>query len=488
MNRIFLMFKRVLGNATLMSWASYFVQFGSVLFIFPLLIKVYTPLEQSFWWLINTVIGLALLTDSGFGAVLMRGVAYFNTGADYLPRNREEFEKKQNLLTFQPNVNKLADLLTTMKRVYAYLSIFMLAMLVVVGPVILWNVMKLSNHRIDFWIAYLLLIPYCITLIMTARWRSFLRGLGFIAKEARINTNLGLLRLTAFFVILSFSLSPLYLVICMLVEATIKYFFVRSLILKWFKNNDKTITNKNYFDREIFKSLWTATWKEGLIEWGNYLLSQGNSIIMAQTANLQLMANFLLTTRIISIVSSVSQITLFSNIPKIYNLAAKSDIHKMKITAAGYIFLGMAIMIVSFVLVVLFGNPALAWLNKESQLVPMGILIIMLLTQILDSHSTFHAGIYISTNHIPFVIPSLVSGIVILGGGFLILPKYGLAGIIMLKFLVQLAFSNWYSMVLSLRLLKWPLKDYLIELPVIGSRFIIEKVKSFFSGSTGTRN
>jgi O-antigen/teichoic acid export membrane protein len=473
--------RKILNNATLMSWTSYFVQFGSVLFVFPLLIKVYTPLEQAFWWHLNTIIGLAMLADSGFGAVLLRGVAYFNTGADYIPRNREEFDKKQDLVSLKPNVNKLADLLTTTKRVYLYLNLAMVGLLVTIGPLITWNILKLSQHRADFWFAYLLLIPYCTLLIMTVRWRSFLRGLDYVAKEARINTNLGLIRLMGFILVLSFGLSPVYLVLCMLLEASIKYLIIRGLVMKWFESNNKRIENRSYFDREIFKSLWSATWKEGLIQWGNYLLASGNSIVMAQIGNAQLMANFLLTTRLLNIIASISEITLFSNIPKIYGYAAKNDRQNMKLTAAGYMFLGMTIMVIACLMVILFGNKALTMLNKDSQLVPMGILIIMVITQILDSHSTFHAGIYISTNHIPFVIPSLISGIVILGGGFIVLPVYGLTGIIMMKFLVQLAFSNWYSMVLSLRLLKWPLKNYIVEFPALGSVFVYKKIKAFFS-------
>ena len=463
-----------------MSWTSYFVQFGSVLFVFPLLIKVYSPLEQSFWWLLNTIIGLALLADSGFGAVLLRGVSYFNSGADYIPRTKEEFEKKQGTLSLEPNISKLADLLTTTKRVYSYLNLFLLVLMVTIGPLVMWNVMKLSHHRVDFWIAYLLLIPNCMILISTVRWKSFLRGLDYIAKEARINTYLGVLRLVAFIILLSFSLSPFYLVLVMLFESCFRYFFLRRLVISWFTSRHKTIENHNFFDKEIFLSLWTATWKEGLIQWGNYLLASGNSIIMAQVSNAQLMANFLLTTRLLTVVSQVSEITLFSNIPKVYKLAAKNDRQSMKFVAAGYMFLGMLIMVVAYAFIILFGNQALSLLNKESQLVPMGILIIMVITQILDSHSTFHAGIYISTNHVPFVIPSLVSGIIILGGGFVVLPRYGLIGIIMMKFLVQLAFSNWYSMVLSLRLLKWPIKNYLVEFPLLGSRFIYDKVRSFF--------
>ncbi len=430
--------------------------------------------------MLNTIIGLALLADSGFGAVLLRGVAYFNSGADYIPRTKEEFEKKQGTLSMEPNVNKLADLLTTTKRVYSYLNLFLLGLMVTVGPLVMWNVMKMSYHRVDFWIAYLLLIPNCTLLISTVRWKSFLRGLDYMAKEARINTNLGLMRILAFIILLSFRLSPVYLVVVMLVESGFRYFFLRRLVILWFASKHKIIENHSFFDREIFLSLWTATWKEGLIQWGNYLLASGNSIIMAQVSNAQLMANFLLTTRLLTVISQVSEITLFSNIPKVYKLAAQNDRQNMKLVAAGYMFLGMFIMVVAYLFVILFGNQALALLNKESQLVPLGILMIMVITQILDSHSTFHAGIYISTNHVPFVIPSLVSGIVILGGGFLVLPRYGLIGIIMMKFLVQLAFSNWYSMVLSLRLLKWPIKNYLVEFPLLGSRFIYEKTRTFF--------
>jgi O-antigen/teichoic acid export membrane protein len=462
-----------------MSWSSYFIQFGGSLFIFPLLVKVYTPLEQSLWWILNTMIGFAMLADSGFGAVLMRAVAYFNTGADYLPRTREEFEKKRDIVSFEPNVDKLADLLTTSNRVYTYLSLFMLLLLVTAGPLIMWNIMKLSHNDPKFWLAYILLIPNCVVQITSVRWRSFLRGLGFIAKEARISTNLGSVRIIAFIIILSFRLPPVYLVMYMFVDTVLKNLWLRHLVHRWFKLQSKKIVNHWFFDREIFLSLWTATWKEGLIQWGNYLYTSGNSIIMAQVHNAQLMANFLLTTRLLGIITNVSEITLFSNIPVIYNLAAKNDKRNMKYYAAGYMFLGLSIMVIASVLMILFGNYALSFLNKESRLLPTGLMIIMVLNQILDSHSTFHAGIYISTNHVPFVIPTLISGVIILGAGLLISPIYGLTGIILLKFLVQISFSNWYAMVLDLKLLQWPLKNYIFEFPVLGSKFVYQRFMSF---------
>jgi hypothetical protein len=109
----------------------------------------------------------------------------------------------------------------------------------------------------------------------------------------------------------------------------------------------------------------------------------------------------------------------------------------------------------------------------------MFILILMGLANFLDMHASYHAGIYTSTNHIPFLWPTIISGAVIFIVGYFLLPGYGILGLVVLRFIVQLAFSNWYAVYLSLNLLKWPLRDYIIELPLLGTKFTIEKIRSF---------
>jgi O-antigen/teichoic acid export membrane protein len=474
------MIKKILNNATLMSWLSYFVQFGSLLFVFPLLITVYTPLEQSFWWLINTLVGFALLADSGFGSVLVRGVSYFKAGADYLPRTKEEYNLKVEFKSNEPNLNKLADLLTTTNRIYLLLSLLLVVLMIFVGPAIIWNVMKLSGHRIDFWLAYFILIPNCVYQILTVRWRSFLRGLDYIAKEARINTITGVLRLIAFIAVLSFKLPPLYLVICIFLETFGKYWYLRHLVLSWFRSHNKPIVARRYFDKEIFKSLWTATWKVGLIQWGNYFISSGNSIIIAQVRDPILMAAFLLTSRLLDAIANIATITLYSNIPTIYSLAAKKNMKEIKIMASGFMFLGILLMVIACFLVAVFGNWGLSLLNKETQLVPIGLFVLMAFSQLLEMHTSYHAGIYTSTNHIPFLVPTIITGAVIIGVGFYVMPIYGLLGIILTRFLAQSAFNNWYAVSLSLKLLDWPLKKYIVEFPVLGINFITGRIRLLF--------
>jgi hypothetical protein len=103
----------------------------------------------------------------------------------------------------------------------------------------------------------------------------------------------------------------------------------------------------------------------------------------------------------------------------------------------------------------------------------------MCLTVMLDLHASFHATIYTSTNHIPFLVPSLISGSVIIGLGFLVLPIYGLVGILMVRLIAQLSFNNWYSVYLSLKLLNWPFLIYLTDVPKKGVVYLYNKAIEF---------
>ncbi len=472
------MLKKILNNATFMSWSSYFVQFGSFLIVLPLLLKVYSDVEVSFWFLTTTIIGFALMADSGFGSALSRAAAYFKAGADYLPRNKKEYDEKEKIENAEPNIIQLRDLLATSNRIYLFLSLISALLISAGGTLFIWNIIELSGHRMDLWMAFVILIPHCILAIMGIKWSAFMKGLDFIAQEARFTSLLGVIRIIIFIVLLSLKLKPVFLIFTIFFLEIGRFLYLRSFVLNWFAENNITITGNMKFNKTIFSSLWAASWRLGGIFWGNYFVEQGNSIIIAQISDAKLMASFLFTTRILEIIKNVSQITFYSKIPTVFKLTAQKDFKSIKYLSSRFMFLGILIMISAVVLIGLFGDYTLNLLNINKSFIATNLFILMALTLLLDLHSSFHAGIYTSTNHIPFLIPSIVSGAVIIALGFYILPIYGLLGIIMVRFLVQISFNNWYAMFLSLKLLKWPLYKYIYEFPLIGCKFIIYKLKT----------
>ncbi len=141
-------------------------------------------------------------------------------------------------------------------------------------------------------------------------------------------------------------------------------------------------------------------------------------------------------------------------------------------------FLGLSVFIAGTVFLGLFGNSVLGLFQSiDTRFVPLSILAIIAITEILDLHASYHATIYTSTNHVPFVLPATISGALIIAIGFFTLPIYGLLGIVVTKFVVQWFMNNWYAPMLSLRLLKWPFLNYLYQFPVYGFQFVGQIVR-----------
>ena len=468
--------KKIFDSPTLMSWSSVFVRFGSALFVLPLLLKVYSPVEQSFWFFTNTIAGFAMLADSGFGATLVRAVSYFQAGASKIPKTRKEYDEKLEIVSDEPNLDKLKDLLTTSFRIYSFLTIFLIFILSTVGVLMVWNIMSLGNHRLDLWLAYATLIPYCAMMISSVKWSSFVRGLGYISLEARFGVFQGSIQIIAFIILLSFGLKPVFLLSYMMMQGMVRYFYLRWFVLRWFKKQNIKIGNRRYFDREIFNSLWGATWRLGGLSWGAYAITSGTSLVVAQLKDPLMMASFLFTMRIVGFINSLARAPFYTNVPKIYSLAAKKNFASLKIKSSEYIFLGMLVMLAGFGVIATVGNWGLDLIGIETRFVPIGILLVIIITEILDIHSSYHASIYTSTNHIPFLWPALISGALIIGIGFWILPIYGIMGLVLTKFFVQLSFNNWFSVSLSMKLLNWKFLTYLKNLPYYGTKGIVAKL------------
>ncbi|NJO90888.1 MAG: hypothetical protein HC831_19440 [Chloroflexia bacterium] len=469
------MLEKILNNATLMSWSKAIVNFGSAIFVMPLILAVYSPVEQAFWFLVNSIIGFALLADSGFGSVLVRAASYFKSGANYLPKSKDEYDKQAKIESDEPNYQKLTDLIATTSKIYSILTLFVILLMATGGIAFIWNIMELANHRIDFWISYAILIPTAIFMILNIRWASILRGLNFIAVEARFSTLLGVIRVIVFAVLLTFGLKPLYLVLVMFVIAVINHFYIKAKVLQWLKKNS-TYNKKGIYDKQIFSSLWSATWRLAGISWGNYFVEASNSLLAAQIPDARAMANFLFTARILDFVKNLAYVPFYSNISDIYSYGAKKEFKLLKKKFSEYFVMGLFIIISAFLAINLAGNPALKLLGIETEFIGITLITIMCLSILFDMHASFHASIYTSTNHIPFFWPSIISGALVVILGRWATPYYGLLGIITTRFLVQFSFSNWYAVYLNLNLLNWKAADYLKEFPVAGIKGISQKV------------
>jgi O-antigen/teichoic acid export membrane protein len=450
-----------------MSWAAYFVQFGNLIFVLPLVLKKFSEPEQNIWFFLNFMMGIALLADAGFGPTILRAYSYFRAGAIRIPKDKKEYEQAQGIKNIQPNYNKLKDLLTTSHRIYLIISAVVLLFLSTGGVALTMNLMEQAGNRPDLWMAYALFVAYCVISISSTRWTSAARGLDYVAYTSRINIILGVIKTITFFVLLLMGKGILWLVCFNLLEALAKFFIVRNFVLIWFHKHVGKINRMQHFDSEIFHSIWKTTWNTGLTFIALYIISYVDTIIVSQFKNSNDINRFYITKRIFTFIQGFSCAPFYANVQRIYSIGAKKDFVALRKKSAVYIFYSMAIIIGGLLGLALFGNWILS-LFTETRLVTFGIYTIMALTIILQLHSSFHADIYVSTNHFPFLIPAGITGLVVGIFGIPVANHYGIFGLVLVPLAATMIVNNWYPVYLSFRLTGWNLFTYIRDLFIFG--------------------
>lgn len=460
-----------------MTWAAYFVQFGNLVFILPLILSKFTEAEQNLWLFLNFIMGIAMLADSGFGPTIVRAYSYFRAGAKKIPRDKKEFEEAESITDGSPNLEKLKDLLHTTYRIYAIIGFVVFVTMSTVGVALTMNLMEQAGNRPDLWVAYILFVLYCVITVITTRWSSAISGLDYVAFSSRAGTTFGVVRTVIFVVILLINKGILWLVGYMFIESIVRFWYLRAFVLSWFKEKKIVVGKKHRFDQEIFSSIWKTTWHTGLTFIALYVIGFVDALIVGQFKNTTAINSFFITKRILTFIKGFSRAPFYANVQRIYSVGAAKDFETMKQKSSVYIFYSMILLIGLLMGVAIIGNPVLS-LFTETRLVSLSIYVIMSLTIILEIHSSFHADIYVSTNHFPFLIPAGITGIIIGATGIPAAQHFGIMGLVMVPFIASMMVNNWYPVYLTFKLTGWNMMTYTRDLISFGFRDVLYRIKS----------
>jgi O-antigen/teichoic acid export membrane protein len=474
------MFRKVINTVynspTIMNWINQFSVFFHGIFVTSLILVKFPNIEYSFWMLLKTLAYFGLLAESGFGYTIERAASTFYAGASRIPANAREYHEVE-VESGKPNFEGLRELLYTTKFVYAILSVVTILILTSAGIAVLWNLFKQSNQSIELWAAYLFMILQASVSLQTIKWRSLMTGTQNLSQLYRFNTLVGVIRIFGFLTLLLSNLGIVYLMAYSFIEQVVTYLYIRNFVTKLFRRFDIQLSNSYHINKDIFGSLWSVSWKSGLNTWSYFFTSKGIELIVSQIKDSALMASYLFTNSIIGFIRNIAQSPVSVRYPYFYKLLAKKDFAQMKNESAPRIFLANFLMFGGIIAFGLMGNWFLDFIHAEDKsIVPMSIYIIISCFLIFELNSLFHGTFYLTTNEVPFLIPGMITGFLMVVIGIWILPRYGLLGLVSVQLSLNLACNFWYSTYLSLNLLKWPLKHYISDVVIGGPRYWLHRI------------
>lgn|SRR5208283_1409741 len=448
--------QRIAHSATAMTLANYLITWGYFLLLLPLAVRVFSVPDQALWLALSLVTSFGQVADLGFRPTLVRAFAWACA-----KRGHEDNIEPQPVSTPTPDIHRL---LNTAAHIYRLLFAVALAPSMTVGYLVCRNIIPQTQSIPLSWTSVVLAALTGSVAIVAGLWSGLLEGTDRVAEASRCNALLGVLRLVAGIIVIASGLGVAAFAAVNLLIALITWLLMRHLGLRRISSLGVSRDIYPIWDRDILRFLWPPTWRSGCIRVGALLIQQGSSIAVSQISDVSLISSYLLTIKGLSALSYFTQVTIAAKLPQINHLRVLRRTAELVNLVVPKIRTSLAITLFALVAASLFGNPILAIIGGKSAILTGPLYWALVISLILETHQNLHATVYMTTNHVPFWAPSLISGALIVGTSMIATTRYGVWGMVLPRLLIPLMFNNWYSVFLNIRSLNMKFGEYLKRL------------------------
>jgi O-antigen/teichoic acid export membrane protein len=416
----------------------------NILFL-PILLNILNPIELGLWYLFSSVAALISILDLGFSNSVFRNLVYAWNGARILKKNGPPLMNKNK----NPNKVLILKIIDVSKRFYFLVSLIGLVFLLLVGSPYIYNVIKFYEESQSYLMSWFIFSLGAILNLYYSYWNPSLRALGGI-NIAYIIQSLSKL-FTLFFSFIGlllgygiFWLSLVYLINGVVIRLLSKHYF-----LKLSKVNLNSILIKNEsFKKDVnslFFVLFPNSIKIGIVYLSGWIINRSIIFVSSSLIGLEITGTLGFTMNILALITSFSGIIYNVLSPEIASLKVKRKTEYLRLFSKSVILQFFIILIsilslsvLPLILKIIFGYNLILLTGFE-------FIIISLFSLFEANHSIF-ANFILLDNEVPFTKPSIYTSliIVLLFYPFYIVFNRSLIGLLLVPFLVQLTFSNWY--------------------------------------------
>lgn len=438
------------------SYLASFFNLTTNILILPLVLKMLTKEEIGLNYILTSILSVTILFDFGFSVQFSRNFSYILSGAQFLIKDGID-----NTMTNTASINYklLSTLMLTSKYVYFRISIIALFFISTFGSFYIYKITKdhfSLKYVLVIWVIFLFTIFFNL---YYSYLQSFLRGAAFIKQLNIINVFSRIFQLVLTILLLKFNLGLLGLIIANLVYP----FFSRFLIQKFLSQS--IILNKMNFNQihkieiiEMTKIVWHNSKKLGLVFLGSFLINKVGFLIAGFFLPLEQLASYGLMEQLFGIVISMSGIYFNTNLPAFSNFVIRNEFDLSLDLFVESLIVFYFLFFAGTISIFLIAPFLLELIGSNVKIPNYFILSLYSFIILLEQNHSLFATFITTKNKVPFLIPSLLSGILISIGisiWFLLINRT-ILGLIIVPGIIQIIYNNW----------KWPFevfKDYNIS-------------------------
>ena len=432
-------------NDLFWGYAAQALNISAGIILLPVILHYLSPADVGLWFVFLTIAGLTQLLEFGFQPSISRNISYIYSGATSVKKTGVPERSGSGEI----NLDLLADVIDASRKIYRTIALIASATLGVAGGIYICSLLTPAQDLSTALAAWLLFAAGYVITFYYGYINAILLGRGDTAQNNKV---IIISRLS----MIAIGTSTLIMGNCLIglgYASLVAAIIGRYVAYRYYKSETKCRISMQYHGQatntsEVLRNLWHNAKKLGIAQLGAFLIQKGNILIASSFLGLEAASKYSISVTILLTLSSVSAVICNVQIPYISHLQVKRDKSKIIPVYGEITFVSWLIYISGFITLYFAGPPLLSIIGSKTQLLPPSLLLILGLVLFLEMNHSIAAIYLTTTNHVPFVLASILSGLGTLVLSLLLVDSFQLLGLIMAQGVVQAAYNNW----------KWPME------------------------------
>lgn len=430
------------------SYAAVILSAGIGIIMMPLILVFLGDDDVAMYYIFSNLSTIAFLFDFGFSPSISRSMAYAWAGANRLSSYGVVDDVNESN---KPNFLLIKKIMSSCKVLYIVLASMCLFLCATLGTIYIWKVTQnigFENYFVS-WIIYAVAI---FLNVLYGYYAVFLRGVGAVSSVNIALVIARVVQLILTVVLLLMGKGLLGVAIAYLAYGIIFRYIAKKKYYNYcnIEEEIKKIEEKVSKDdiKQIIKTVWPNTWRDGLVTLSNYLLTQAITIIASMFLTLLETGIYSLSVQLVSVVGSVASTMNTACGPVIQSSYILKNDRMLKRKVSLVVVSLIYIYAIGILGLIFVGRPIVSWLKPSYELDVL-ILISVAISQFVVLYRNSYCCFFSCTNRL-FYYKSFVASSLFCVVLAIILTKemkMGVYGLVLSQIISQLIYNVW----------KWPM-------------------------------
>lgn len=395
--------------------------------------------RAGFWFLLLSFSQFILFFDLGFSPTLTRAIA--------LAIGKQQDSSSQTAT--------IGSAISTLQVVIYTLALVIFIAGIPFGIFVLPSWLELSTFDIPTWIIFL---AGAVTNLAGGVKLASLNGLGYVSTERLLRTLGQVLWLISTYVSLKLGFDLTGLACSWALQGLI----VRASAGWLLRRRHPELYRTNHPPRlSVLKEMSPPSIRWAVTSLGAFLILQTGNIVIAKVLGTASVPAYEAMNRMLAALMTLGILVATASSPFISRVYGANDHTGLKNLIFLNVRIGMTLVLSAAIFLGFHGRQIVSLWLAPDQFVGETALYFGISMAVLEVHHVILATAVMATGAVPFAGWAVGAGILNLIFGFLLVPRFGFAGMAASTFISQLVTNNWYAPFVAFRRFNISLTDYL---------------------------